>query len=192
MTKLLTTFFFTLQLQRLFPTPFNATPDPRREFIMCADCANPCKDRESCRKVLNSGEMDNEPRMMKEEESDFDHRDVGICQKGCGLLLSHTDIVQGDHCCLDALRMLNDGLQERSATLEHEGRMQRLRSGRREQSLLAQVSSIQSEAQLTALKYKRKLHQYMLNINNITEQVIGHYMQVRNVKQLQVLMLMLM
>ncbi|KAM9570637.1 PDZ domain-containing RING finger protein 4-like isoform 1-T1 [Salvelinus alpinus] len=145
---------------------------------MCADCLNPCKDRESCRKVLNSGEMDSEPRMMKEEESDFDHRDVGICQKGCGLLLSHTDIVQGDHCCLDALRMLNDGLQERSATMEHEGRMQRLRWGRREQSLLAQVSSIQSEAQLTALKYKRKLHQYMLNINNITEQVIGRYKQV--------------
>ncbi|XP_071272106.1 E3 ubiquitin-protein ligase PDZRN3-B-like [Salvelinus alpinus] len=144
---------------------------------MCADCLNPCKDRESCRKVLNSGEMDSEPRMMKEEESDFDHRDVGICQKGCGLLLSHTDIVQGDHCCLDALRMLNDGLQERSATMEHEGRMQRLRWGRREQSLLAQVSSIQSEAQLTALKYKRKLHQYMLNINNITEQVIGRYKQ---------------
>ncbi|CAB1322767.1 unnamed protein product, partial [Coregonus sp. 'balchen'] len=144
---------------------------------MCADCPNPCKDGESCRKVFNSGEMDNEPRMMKEEESDFDHRDVGICQKGCGLLLSHTDIVQGNHCCLDALRMLNDTLQERSATLEHEGRMQRLRWGRREQSLLAQVSFIQSEAQLTALKYQRKLHQYMLNINNIAEQVIGYYKQ---------------
>lgn len=111
---------------------------------------------------------------MVNDDSNFDHRDVGVCKKGCRLLLQ-TDIAQGDHCCLDALRMLNDALQERSVTLEHEARMQRLRWVRREQSLLAQVSSLQSEAQLTALRYQRKLHQYMLNINNIAKQVIGYY-----------------
>nr|XP_029490775.1 E3 ubiquitin-protein ligase PDZRN3-B-like [Oncorhynchus nerka] len=111
---------------------------------------------------------------MENDDSNFDHRDVGVCKKGCRLLLQ-TDIAQGDHCCLDALRMLNDALQERSVTLEHEARMQRLRWVRREQSLLAQVSSLQSEAQLTALRYRRKLHQYMLNTNNIAKQVIGYY-----------------
>ncbi|CAL8375820.1 unnamed protein product [Arctogadus glacialis] len=53
--------------------------------------------------------------------------------------------------------------------------MARLRWGRREQFLLAQVSSLQGEAQLAALKYQQKLHQYMLNINSIADQVIGFY-----------------
>ncbi|XP_029909277.1 E3 ubiquitin-protein ligase PDZRN3-B-like [Myripristis murdjan] len=104
-----------------------------------------------------------------------DLRDVSVCQKGCGLLLSRDDITKGNHCCLDALRLLTDALEERSAVLEHESRMARLRWGRREQSLLAQVSSLQSEAQLAALKYQQKLHQYMLNISSIAEQVISYY-----------------
>ncbi|KAL0968767.1 hypothetical protein UPYG_G00271430 [Umbra pygmaea] len=138
---------------------------------------------------VNSGEMDHVPGIFR-QDSEFDHIDMGICQKGCGLVLSHNQVIQGDHCCLDALRMLNDALQERSANLEHEARMERLRWGRREQFLLAQVSSLQSEAQLTALKYQRKLHQYMLNINYIDEHLIGHYKsdskpsEVCNVSQL--------
>ncbi|XP_010881890.2 PDZ domain-containing RING finger protein 4 [Esox lucius] len=140
---------------------------------MYAGCRNICKeDKESYREVY-SGKMDDEP-CLKRGDCDFDREDVGVCQKGCGLLLSHT-VVQGEHCCLDALRVMNDTLQERSAILEHEARMERLRWGRREQSLLAQVSSLQSEAQLTALKYQRKLHEYMLNINKIAESITGYY-----------------
>lgn len=76
---------------------------------------------------------------------------------------------------MDALRTVTDVLEERSAALEHEARMARLRWNRREQFLLAQVSTLQNEAQLAALKYQRRLHQYMLHINSIAEQVIGYY-----------------
>lgn len=85
------------------------------------------------------------------------------------------DVIRGEHCCVDALRRVTDALEERSASLEHEARMARLRWNRREQFLLAQVSALQNEAQLSALKYQRRLHQYMLHINSIAEQVTGYY-----------------
>ncbi|XP_068169215.1 PDZ domain-containing RING finger protein 4-like [Antennarius striatus] len=52
--------------------------------------------------------------------------------------------------------------------------MARLRWNRREQSLLAQVTGLQNEAQLAALRYQRRLHQYMLHINSIAEKVNGY------------------
>ncbi len=76
---------------------------------------------------------------------------------------------------MDALRIVTDALEERSAFLEHEARMARLRWNRREQCLLAQVTTLQNEAQLAALKYQRRLHQYMLHVNSIAEQVTGFY-----------------
>ncbi|TKS73669.1 E3 ubiquitin-protein ligase PDZRN3 [Collichthys lucidus] len=112
--------------------------------------------------------------MESQTKPETDHRGgggEGVCQKGCGLLLS----TEGDHCCVDALRVVTDALERRSAKFEHEARMARLRWNRREQSLLAQVSTLQNEAQLAALKYQRRLHQYMLHINSIAEQVIGYY-----------------
>lgn len=102
----------------------------------------------------------------------------GVCQRGCGLLLSAEDMDRHGHCCVDALRTVTDALEERSATLEHETRMARLRWNRREQSLLAQVSTLQQEAQLSALKYQQRLHQYLLHIHSIAEQLTGYY-QVR-------------
>lgn len=109
-------------------------------------------------------------------ESEPGHRGEGVCQRGCGLLLSLSgeDTSQGEHCCVDALRTVADALEERSATLEHEARMARLRWNRREQLLLAQVSTLQNEAQLAALKYQRRLHQHMLHVNSIAEQVVGY------------------
>ena len=109
--------------------------------------------------------------MDSQAEQDGDQRERYICGKGCGLLLS----LQGNHSCLAALRLHSNNIERRSATLQHESRMARLRWGRREQFLLAQVSSLQGEAQLAALKYQQKLHQYMLNINSIADQVIGFY-----------------
>lgn len=136
---------------------------------MCADCPNTCAGEDTVCQVLSPDGMDSQTKQ------DFDQRDVGICKKGCGLLLPREVIAKGNHCCLDALRMFTDALEERSSTLEHEARLARLRWGRREQALLAHVSTLQSEAQLAAVKYQKKLHQYMLNINSISEQVIGYY-----------------
>ncbi|XP_037307845.2 E3 ubiquitin-protein ligase PDZRN3-B-like [Pungitius pungitius] len=76
--------------------------------------------------------------------------------------------------CVDALRTAADALEERSATLEHETRMARLRWNRREQSLLARVSTLHDEARLSALRYQRRLHQHMLHIKGIAEQVTGY------------------
>ncbi|XP_040895144.1 PDZ domain-containing RING finger protein 4-like [Toxotes jaculatrix] len=134
---------------------------------MCADCPTSCGEKDPICQVLNPGAM------ASQTKPDSGHRGEGVCQRGCGLLLS--DINKGEHCCVDALRSVADALEERSATLEHEARMARLRWNRREQSLLAQVSTLQNEAQLTALKYQRRLHQYMLHINSIAEQVIGYF-----------------
>ncbi|XP_078113494.1 PDZ domain-containing RING finger protein 4 isoform X1 [Sander vitreus] len=129
---------------------------------MCADCPTPYAEKDPI-------------GMKSQTELQTGHRGEGVCNKGCGLLLSCEDINGGDHCCVDALRTVTDALEERSATLEHETRMARLRWNRREQSLLAQVSTLQNEAQLSALKYQRRLHQYMLHISSIAEQVTGYY-----------------
>lgn len=123
--------------------------------------------------MLNSG-------MESETKPETSPHVGGVCQRGCGLPLSARDSGEGQHCCVDALRSVTDALEGRSAALEHQARMARLRWNRREQSLLAQVTALQNEAQLSALRYQRRLHQYMLHINSIAEQVIGYY-KVREV-----------
>ncbi|KAJ8002673.1 hypothetical protein DPEC_G00161330 [Dallia pectoralis] len=142
---------------------------PCSRSCVCTRGSTSKEDKKSSGEVY-SGTMDGELCMIR-EDADCEHTYPSICQRGCGLLLSPG----GDHCCLDALRLMNDELRERSATLEHDARMERLRRGRREQALRAQVSFLRSYAQLTALKYQRKLHQYMLNINKIAEHVTGNY-----------------
>lgn len=97
----------------------------------------------------------------------------GVCRRGCGLLLSG----DAEHCCVDALRSVTDALEGRSASLEHEVRMARLRWNSREQWLLARVTDLQNEAQLAALQYQQRLHQYMVHIGSIAEQV-NRYCQV--------------
>lgn len=98
----------------------------------------------------------------------------GVCQRGCGLSLSG----DAEHCCVDALRSVTDALEGRSASLEHQVRMARLRWNRREQWLLARVTALQNEAQLAALQYQQRLHRYMVHIGSIAEQV-NRYCQVR-------------
>lgn len=105
-------------------------------------------------------------------------RAEGVCQKGCGLLLSGLDVNNGEHCCVEALRTVTGALEERSATLEHKVRTARLRWNRREQSFLAQVSTLQNQAQLDALKYQRRLQKYLIHIRSIAEQIVG-YCKVR-------------
>uniref|UniRef100_A0AAX7VLS1 Uncharacterized protein n=1 Tax=Astatotilapia calliptera TaxID=8154 RepID=A0AAX7VLS1_ASTCA len=132
---------------------------------MCADCpsAGVEKDRES--QVLTPGGMESQTKP---------HRGEGVCQRGCGLLLSGLDVSKGEHCCVEALRTVADALEERSVTLEHEARIARLRWNRREQCLLAQVSTLQNQAQLDALKYQRRLNQYLVHIRSIAEQLAGY------------------
>lgn len=79
---------------------------------------------------------------------------------------------------MDALRSVTDALEGRSASLEHQVRMARLRWNRREQWLLARVTALQNEAQLAALQYQQRLHRYMVHIGSIAEQV-NRYCQVR-------------
>lgn len=97
----------------------------------------------------------------------------GVCRRGCGLLLDGN----AEHRCVDALRSVTDALEGRSAGLEHDVRMARLRWNRREQGLLARVTDLQNEAQLAALQYQQRLHQYMVHISSIAEQV-NRYRQV--------------
>ncbi|KAF0040643.1 hypothetical protein F2P81_006541 [Scophthalmus maximus] len=105
-----------------------------------------------------------------EEVVVVEEEEEGVCQRGCGLVVSAGE----EHCCVDALRSVTDALEERSAALEHDARMARLRWNRREQSLLAQVSALQDEARLAALRYQRRLHQYTLRVSGVAERIVGH------------------
>nr|XP_019934962.1 PREDICTED: PDZ domain-containing RING finger protein 4-like [Paralichthys olivaceus] len=112
--------------------------------------------------------------MASQRKSDTGHSGAGVCQRGCGLPLPAEDALKAEHCCVEALRSVTDALEERSAALEHGARMSRLRWNRREQLLLAQVSTLQNQAQLAALQYQRRLHQYMVHINSIAQQIVGY------------------
>lgn len=114
-----------------------------------------------------------EPEPEPEPDLELDP-EIVLCVRGCGLPLSGA----GEHCCVDALRAVTDALEGRSAALQHQARMERLRWNRREQNLLGQVSRLQNEAQLAALRYQRRLHQYLLHISSIAEQVMD-YCKVR-------------
>ncbi|KAK5614254.1 hypothetical protein CRENBAI_005299 [Crenichthys baileyi] len=101
--------------------------------------------------------------------------DQSVCQKGCGLLLSgHSMDTTKKHSCVEPLRAVKRALEERGAGLEHASRMARLRWNRREQSLVAQVATLQNEAQLAALTYQQRLQRYLLHISSIVEQITGY------------------
>ncbi|CAB1430567.1 unnamed protein product [Pleuronectes platessa] len=112
--------------------------------------------------------------MASQRRLDTGLRGAGVCQRGCGLPLPAEDALQAEHCCVEALRTVTDALEERSAAVEHGARMSRLRWNRKEQLLLAQVSRLQNQAQLAALQYQRRLHQYMVHTNSIAQQMAGH------------------
>ncbi|XP_078273065.1 PDZ domain-containing RING finger protein 4-like isoform X1 [Rhinoraja longicauda] len=124
---------------------------------MCDYSPARCRHK-GCKEVLNLRDMD-----MHMRES-CECRPVGMCEQGCGLVLLHRDLALpagGRHSCLQALRAQSGCLQLRAAGLEHELRQQAARAGNREQALLARVSALQSEVQLTALRYQRKVQHYM-------------------------------
>ncbi|XP_074395950.1 PDZ domain-containing RING finger protein 4 isoform X2 [Zonotrichia albicollis] len=73
----------------------------------------------------------------------------------------------GGHRCLRALR--GGGAPEPGQELKREA----LRWSRREKSLLAQLSALQSEVQLTARRYQAKFGQYMSHISSIARDLAG-------------------
>ncbi|XP_059833823.1 PDZ domain-containing RING finger protein 4-like isoform X2 [Hypanus sabinus] len=123
---------------------------------MCDYSPARCRNK-GCKEVLNLKDMDVHMRESCE------CRPVGICEQGCGLVLLHRDLAQagGRHCCLQALRAQSGSLQLQAAGLAQELRQQAARAGKREKALLARVSALQSEVQLTALRYQRKVQHYM-------------------------------
>ncbi|XP_014861594.1 PREDICTED: PDZ domain-containing RING finger protein 4-like [Poecilia mexicana] len=79
-----------------------------------------------------------------------------------------------ERCCVESLRAVKRALEERGAGLEQASRMARLRWNRREQLLVAQVATLQNEAQLAAFTYQQRLKRYLLHISSIAEQIAGY------------------
>lgn len=110
----------------------------------------------------------------------YDDIFAGICQKGCGLFHHKNAVQDGDNCCMKALRDQNEVLLAWSDRIASEVRKLCITWGKREQFLLSQLTALQNEAQVSAVKYQQRLKQYMLFISSILDQISGSY-EVRNV-----------
>jgi len=98
-----------------------------------------------------------------------DYRAAGTCEDGCGLTLSHRERTRpGDHCCVRSLKALSGALHGKVLRLDKELKKQSLRANAREKSLLAQLSAVHAELQVTALKYQRKFTEYSARIDALT------------------------
>uniref|UniRef100_A0AAY4DEL4 RING-type E3 ubiquitin transferase n=1 Tax=Denticeps clupeoides TaxID=299321 RepID=A0AAY4DEL4_9TELE len=128
---------------------------------MCDFSPAKCRNK-GCREVLNLKDMD---AHMRET---CDHRPVGICEGGCGLMLTHREQEVHGHCCLRALKAHNGALHSKVLSLDKEFKKRSLRSSKREKSLLAQLSAMHSELQVTALKYQKKFTEYSARIESLT------------------------
>ncbi|XP_062396938.1 E3 ubiquitin-protein ligase PDZRN3-B-like isoform X2 [Sardina pilchardus] len=129
---------------------------------MCDFSPAKCRNK-GCNEVLNLKDMDSHMRETCE------YRPVEICENGCGLMLLHKDQKTDDHCCLKALKAHNGVLQVKIASLEKELKRQSLRAISREKSLLAQLSAVHSELQMTALKYQRKFAEYNARLDSLSK-----------------------
>ncbi|XP_051986949.1 E3 ubiquitin-protein ligase PDZRN3-B isoform X2 [Xyrauchen texanus] len=129
---------------------------------MCDYSPAKCRNK-GCNEVLNLKDMD---AHMRES---CDYRAVGICESGCGLMLSHKEQKINNHCCLKALKTHNGALQGKVVNLDKELKKQALKSGKREKSLLAQLSAVHNELQMTALKYQKKFTEYSARIDSLSK-----------------------
>ncbi|KAK2862579.1 hypothetical protein Q5P01_002112 [Channa striata] len=125
-----------------------------------AKCGN-----KGCNEVLNLRDMD---AHMRET---CDRRPAGICESGCGLMLTHKEQRSNGHCCLRALKAHNSALQCKMMCLDREFKKQTIKANKREKSLLAQLSAVHSELQMTALKYQKKFTEYSERIDSLTKTV---------------------
>ncbi|XP_068264594.1 E3 ubiquitin-protein ligase PDZRN3 isoform X2 [Nyctibius grandis] len=117
-----------------------------------------CRNR-GCRQVLNLRDV--EVHMRERCEA----RPAGLCEQGCGLMLTHGERRAGGHGCLRALRAHGAALQARAAALEKALKKEALRAGKREQSLLSRLAAAQLELQVTALRYQKRFTQYSARLD---------------------------
>ncbi len=129
---------------------------------MCDYSPAKCRNK-GCSEVLNLKDMD---AHMRES---CDYRAVGICESGCGLMLTHKEQKLDNHCCLKALKAHNGTLQGKVVSLDKELKKQALKSTKREKSLLAQLSAVHNELQMTALKYQKKFNEYSARIDSLSK-----------------------
>ncbi|XP_063767751.1 E3 ubiquitin-protein ligase PDZRN3-B isoform X2 [Eleginops maclovinus] len=131
---------------------------------MCDYTPAKCRNK-GCTEVLNLGDMD---AHMRET---CDCRPVGLCESGCGLMLSHREQRLKSHCCLRSLKAHNSALQCKVIILDREFKQQTIKANKREKALLAQLSDVHSELQMTALKYQKKFTEYSERIDSLTKTV---------------------
>ncbi|XP_042262487.1 E3 ubiquitin-protein ligase PDZRN3-B isoform X2 [Thunnus maccoyii] len=131
---------------------------------MCDYSPAKCRNK-GCNEVLNLGDMDAHMRETCE------YRAVGICENGCGLMLTHKEQKLNSHCCLRALKAHNSALHCKIISLDREFKKQTIKANKREKSLLAQLSAVHSELQMTALKYQKKFTEYSERIDSLTKTV---------------------
>ncbi|XP_061864177.1 E3 ubiquitin-protein ligase PDZRN3 [Colius striatus] len=117
-----------------------------------------CRNR-GCRQVLNLRDV--EAHMRERCEA----RPAGLCEQGCGLMLTHGERRAGGHGCLRALRAHGAALQARATALEKALKKEALRAGKREQSLLSRLAAAQLELQVTALRYQKRFTQYSARLD---------------------------
>uniref|UniRef100_UPI0037E842AC E3 ubiquitin-protein ligase PDZRN3-B isoform X2 n=1 Tax=Semicossyphus pulcher TaxID=241346 RepID=UPI0037E842AC len=131
---------------------------------MCDYSPVKCRNK-GCSEVLNLRDIDDHMR------ESCDLRPAGICESGCGLMLVHKEQRLNNHCCLRALKAHNSALQCKIICLDREFKKQTIKANKREKSLLAQLSAVHSELQMTALKYQKKFTEYSERIDSLTKTV---------------------
>ncbi|XP_076870185.1 E3 ubiquitin-protein ligase PDZRN3-B isoform X2 [Brachyhypopomus gauderio] len=129
---------------------------------MCDYSPARCRNK-GCSEVLNLKDMDSHMR------ESCDHRPTGICERGCGLMLTHKEQTSEDHCCFRSLKTHNGALQGKVVSLDKEFKKQAVRWSKREKSLLAQLSAVHNELQMTALKYQKKFTEYSARIDSLSK-----------------------
>nr|XP_054604419.1 E3 ubiquitin-protein ligase PDZRN3-B isoform X2 [Nothobranchius furzeri] len=131
---------------------------------MCDFSPAKCRNK-GCDEVLSLRDVDAHMR----EACDF--RAVGICESGCGMVLTHREQKLNSHCCVRALKAHNGALQCKLLILDREFKKEAIKANQREKSLLAQLSAVHSELQMTALKYQKKFTEYSERIDSLTQTV---------------------
>ncbi|KAM9483589.1 E3 ubiquitin-protein ligase PDZRN3-B isoform 1-T1 [Clarias gariepinus] len=118
---------------------------------------------EGCGQVLNLKDVHLHMRDACE------YRPAGVCEQGCGLALTHRERYLDGHCCVRSLKAHSGALRAKVTTLEKECKKQAIRASKREKSLLAQLSAVHSELQITAMRYQKKFTEYSARIDSLTK-----------------------
>uniref|UniRef100_A0A8C5HWD0 RING-type E3 ubiquitin transferase n=1 Tax=Gouania willdenowi TaxID=441366 RepID=A0A8C5HWD0_GOUWI len=132
---------------------------------MCDFSPAKCRNK-GCDQVLNLRDVDAHMRETCE------HRAAGVCADSCGLMLTHREQELKSHCCVRALKDLNSALHCKMILLDREFKKQTIKANQREKALLAQLTAVHGELQMTALKYQKKFTEYSERIDSLTKTVV--------------------